>query len=103
MGDCKSLFDAVTRIESSGLHLTEKRTALEILSLKERSSGVGVQHLWISGDQNLADGLTKVNLAAMESLFKAIKLKKWRIQYDENFVSGRKKKAALRSRIVEQI
>ena len=55
MTDCKSLFDAVTRIESSGLHLIEKRTALDILALKERSGGRGVQHLWISGDQNLAD------------------------------------------------
>ena len=66
MADCKSLFDAVTRIESSGLHLTEKRTALEILSLKEGSSGTGAQHLRISGDQNLADGLTKTNLSALE-------------------------------------
>ena len=42
--DCKSLFDAVTRIETSGLHLIEKLTALETLSLKERSGGRGVQH-----------------------------------------------------------
>ena len=103
MTDCKSLFDAVTRIESSGLHLTEKRTALEILSLKERSGGRGVKHLWISGDQNLADALTKTNLSALESLQKAMTMRKWRIQYDENFVSGRKKKAALRAKVLKEI
>ena len=103
MTDCKSLFDAVTRIESSGLHLIEKRTALEILSLKERSGGRGVQHLWISGDQNLADALTKTNLNALESLQKAMTGRKWRIQYDENFVSGRKKKAALRAKVLKEI
>ena len=32
--DCKSLYDALTRIESSGLQLSEKRTAIEVLCLK---------------------------------------------------------------------
>ena len=29
--DCKSLYDALVRVESSGLQLTEKRTAVEVL------------------------------------------------------------------------
>ena len=29
--------------------------------------------------------------------------RKWRIQYDENFVSGRKKKAALRAKVLKEI
>ena len=32
--DCKSLFDALTRVESSGLQLSEKRTAIEVLCIK---------------------------------------------------------------------
>ena len=30
-------------------------------------------------------------------------MRKWRIQYDENFVSGRKKKAALRAKVLKEI
>ena len=32
--DCKSLWDALTRVESSGLQLAEKRTAIEVMSIK---------------------------------------------------------------------
>ena len=32
--DCKSLYDALTRIESSGLQLSPGRTAIEVLCLK---------------------------------------------------------------------
>ena len=32
--DCKSLYDALTRVESSGLQLKEKRTAIEVLCIK---------------------------------------------------------------------
>ena len=32
--DCKSLFDAVNRNQSAGLGLSEKRTAIESLSIK---------------------------------------------------------------------
>ena len=32
--DCKNLYDALTRIESSGLQLSEKTTAIEVLCLK---------------------------------------------------------------------
>ena len=51
----------------------------------------------------MADGLTKTNLNAMESSFRAIKATKWRIQYDENFGSGRKKKAALRAKVIQEV
>ena len=64
MLDCKSLFDAITRIESSGLQLKEKRTAIEVVSLKQRIPNSRFKIKWVNGDQQLADGLTKINPSA---------------------------------------
>ena len=50
MLDCKSLFDALTRIESSGLQLKEKRTALEVVSIKERIKKPRISVKWVNGD-----------------------------------------------------
>ena len=41
--DCKSRFDALARVGSSGLQLTEKRTAIEVLRTRERSRVRSVQ------------------------------------------------------------
>ena len=48
--DRKSLFDALTRVESSGLQLSEKRTAIEVLCIKQRCKRRTFKHKWISGD-----------------------------------------------------
>lgn len=40
MLDCKSLFDALTRVESSGLQLSERRTAIDVLAVKQRVPSV---------------------------------------------------------------
>ena len=35
--DAKNLYDALSRIETSGLQLEEKRTAIDVLSIRERT------------------------------------------------------------------
>ena len=57
--DSRNLYDALSKIESSGLHLEEKRTALEVLSIKQRTRAAGVEIRWTDSDQQLADGLSK--------------------------------------------
>ena len=57
--DSKNLFDAMSRIETSGLQLEEKRTAIEVLSIRERTKDTGIIVRWVDSDQELADGLSK--------------------------------------------
>ncbi|CAL1141395.1 unnamed protein product, partial [Cladocopium goreaui] len=57
--DCKNLYDAMCRIQSSGLQLEERRTAIDVLSIRERTLETGIQVRWTDSDQQLADGLSK--------------------------------------------
>ena len=93
---CKSLYDALVRIESSGLWLTEKRTAVEVLCIRQRTENLRFNHRWIPGDQNLSDGLTKISPCALDALMRALRLGRWGIVFDETFTSAKKKSAAKR-------
>ena len=57
--DSKNLYDSVSRIETSGLQLEERRLALEVLSIRERVHATGMQLRWVDSDQQLADNLSK--------------------------------------------
>ena len=54
--DCKSLFDALVRLSSS---LQDKRTQIEVQSIKELISKNGVR--WVPTDEQHADPLTKLD------------------------------------------
>ena len=57
--DCKGLFDAVNRSQSAGLGLSEKRTAIEALSIRQITTASNVSVKWVNSDRQLADILTK--------------------------------------------
>ena len=57
--DCKALFDAA-HSSSSGLGLSEKRTAIELKMIVERLEFLGAHWRWANSDQQMADGTTKV-------------------------------------------
>ena len=59
--DAKNLYDALSRIETSGLQLEEKRTAIDVLSIRERTRQTGILVKWVDSDQQLGDGLSKPN------------------------------------------
>ena len=44
--DSKNLFDAMSRIETSGFQLEECRVAIEILSIRERTQQTGIVVKW---------------------------------------------------------
>lgn len=48
--DCKNLYDAMSRIETSGLQLEEKRTAIEVLSIRERTKHTNILVKWVDSD-----------------------------------------------------
>ena len=89
--DSKNLYDSVVRIESSGLQLEERRLALEVLSIRERVAQAGVLYKWVDSDQQLADALSKPYVH--ESLLLALQRRVVKLQFDEEFVSAKRKRA----------
>ena len=90
--DSRNLYDALSKIESSGLHLEEKRTAIEVLSIRERTQATGVTIRWVDSDQQLADGLSKNN--EYEQLLEICQQGAFRLVFDPRFTSAKKKRQA---------
>ena len=88
--DSKNLFDAMSRIETSGLQLEERRVAIEILSIRERTRQTGIVVKWCDSDQQLADGLSKP--FHYDQLVDLLRLGLISIVFDPLFVSAKKKK-----------
>ena len=89
--DARNIFDGIVKVETSGLHMEEKRTAIELLAIKERLGQARVTLKWVDGDQELADGLTKP--WKHDPLIRALHGQFWRIVYDPEFQSARRKRA----------
>jgi hypothetical protein len=86
--DCKGLFDAVNRSQSAGLGLSEKRTAIEALSIRQICTASNVSVKWVNSDRQLADILTKVGVMP-ENLDRALNTNQWRIVFDSTFTSAK--------------
>ena len=68
--DARNIYDGLSRVESSGLQMEEKRTAIGLLAIKERLHQAAVDLKWVDGEQEHADGLTKSG--CHEPLLKAL-------------------------------
>lgn len=88
--DARNVFDGVNKVESSGPQMQEKHTAIELLA-KERLKQAKVTLKWVDGELELADVLTK--LGCHDALLRALQLGEWRIVYDPNFQSARRKRS----------
>ena len=86
--DCKGLFDAVNRSQSAGLGLSEKRTAIEALSIRQICSVSNVSVKWVNSDRQLADILTKQGVLT-ENMDRALRTNQWRIVFDSTFTSAK--------------
>ena len=89
--DCKSLYDAVERSQSTGLNLAERRTSIEVLSCRERLHATSMELKWVNSDRQLADGLTKAAAAWKLTQFQIKPV--WRIVFDPTFTAAKKLKA----------
>ena len=87
--DAKSLYDAVSRGDAatSGLGLSDKYSALEVLSVMERLAEAKTSVRWVHSG---ADGLTKHQPSSC--LKKAMTDGAWTLVADENFLSQKKRK-----------
>ena len=90
ISDSKNVYDGLEKVETSGLHMEERRTAIELLGIKERLAQANIRCRWVSGDQELADGLTKPWQG--EQLVKALQKTRWSIIFDPEFISAKRKK-----------
>ena len=94
--DSKNVYDSVNRIESSGLQLEERRLALEVLSIRERTKAAGITLRWVDSDQQLADNLSKP--FCYLNLLTAIEKGQVCLQFDDSFTSAKQKRAWQHSR-----
>ena len=88
--DSRNLYDALEKIESSGLHLEEKGTA----RIWERTKAAGISIRWCDSDQQLADGLSKNN--QYEQLISIFAKRVFGLVFDPQITSAKKKRAASR-------
>ena len=90
VSDSRNAYDGLAKVETSGLHMEENRTAIELLGVKERLAQACVTIKWVDGDQELADCLTKPWL--YEQLMKALELGHWTLTFDAEIMSARRKR-----------
>ena len=90
LNDAKNVYNALEGVQTCGLQMEERRTSIEVLDIRERLNQANVKRRWVSGDKELAYGLTKPWKG--EQLIQALNQTTWRIVFDPNFVSGRKRK-----------
>lgn len=95
--DAKNMYDAVTRIVSSGLQLEEKRLSLEVLSIKERCENTNSVLRWVDSDQQMADDLTK--MFSVDRILLMLKHRVCSIVFDSTFTSAKKKRQERRDQM----
>ena len=60
--DCRSLYDAIKKVQAS---LEEKRTLIDLLSVKEHVGDDGL--MWVPTTEQHADPLTKLDRTLLET------------------------------------
>ncbi len=90
--DAKDLFDSTARSESSGLQ--DRRTAIEVLALRQALSWGHTGIRWVHSKAQLADVLTKASHVLVERTACFMWAGTWRLVEDPLFVSARKRTEA---------
>jgi len=91
VSDSKNLYDRLSQTVLT-LKGAEKRSDIETLCLKEAMDDVGVEVRWVNGDSQLANSLTKDSELQQLMMFSS-RNGRWKIVYDGDFISGRKRKS----------
>eukprot|EP00959_Pyramimonas_sp_CCMP1952_P081739 1707531-Pyramimonas_sp.AAC.1 len=91
--ECKAFYDGRVRSQSAGLGLGERRTAIEALAHRSALDEWQATVWRVQSRAQIADGLTKGNwqVFGVRKLF--LDKQEWRLIYDENFTSARKRAA----------
>ena len=88
--DCRGVFDALTRTESSGLGLRDKRAGLEALALRQSMERTRTVLRWCHSHAQLADMMTKYNTSTTATWeYFRHRGQHWRLIYGPDFVSAK--------------
>jgi hypothetical protein len=101
--DSKGAFDAINKNEGPLLGLSNVRSALQAYQLREQLSESMAKLIWISGDWNLGDAMTKKHRSSREGLLQFIKAQIWKLKYDPGFVLSEKKARKTGLQAVQQM
>jgi len=98
--DSRGGYDAVNKNEGPLLGLSNTRSALQALQLREQLRDAEGRLIWISGDWNLSDALTKKCKTARQGISQFLKSGVWKLTFDPMvFQSERKARSQGRSAI----
>ena len=96
--DAKGVYDAIHRNESAALSMSDKRSAVEGLALRESLGRTKTQLRWCHSEANVADGLTKADPRALQLLRKFLASSVWRIIWDPLFTSSKRLRSQARAK-----
>ncbi|CAK9056670.1 Integrase catalytic domain-containing protein [Durusdinium trenchii] len=101
--DSKGVFDACNKTDAPLLGMSNARSALQGYQLKEQLKESGCRLVWVSGDWNLSDSLTKKSKTCREGLMQFKKNCTWRLRYDEDFIQSEKKAKRMGNSAIQQM
>ena len=89
--DSKGGFDAITKSEGPLLGLTNFRSALQAFQLRDQLKDGNARLIWLSGDWNLSDALTKKPSTARQGVMQFLRNFIWKLHYDPQFITSERK------------
>ena len=93
--DSKGGWDSIMVNESPLLGLSNMRAAIQAYQLKEVIKLCLSRLVWLAGDRNLSDSLTKKEPESRESMLFFLRHRSWMLKFDPEFMkSARKIKAS---------
>eukprot|EP00439_Symbiodinium_sp_Y106_P003788 s7080_g1.t1 len=95
------LFDAVTRQEGANLGLSNARAAIQGHKMKESIERAGTRLIWLSGEWNISDALTKKSPECRRTFEQYLRTRVWMLRYDPEFVISAKRARQLRRSAVQ--
>ena len=101
--DSRGGFDAIMKNESPLLGPSNIRNALQAFQLREQIKIAKTTLIWLSGDWNLSDALTKKDKTARAGLMQFLRNWMWKLSYDPNFIQSERKSKRLGQGAVTQM
>ena len=85
--DATGVYDAVQNSSSAALGLTDKRSGIELLGLKDSVEEHDTDPRWYHGDIQLADGMTKRKMSYRILSF--LRSPRWKLVLDTTYTSSK--------------
>ena len=89
--DSKGGWDSVMVNESPLLGLSNTRAAIQAHQLKQALRLCGTHLLWLAGDWNLSDSLTKKKPESRDSMLFYLKHRLWQLRFEPQFIESARK------------